>query len=81
MPIIVVVGNGHAHPVAHALEPRFFRNILERPIRLLVVHAVPVLRRTLLRNKARRRGIRVWRAIDEKQVEPPIIIAIKQRYS
>src|SRR5271170_7048131 len=76
---VVVVADGYPHAVARALKAGLFRNVFKVSIGFLMVETVPILRASLLRNCALRRGIFEGRAIDEEEVEPPIVVIIKKR--
>ena len=79
VPIVVIIRNRRAHAIARALEARFLRNVFKCSVRFLVIHAIPVLRSGLLRNKTRRSGIGVGRAVHQEQIQPAIVIAIEKR--
>src|SRR6202035_24408 len=48
--VVVVIAYDHAHAVARSFEPRFFRDVLEASVTLLVVQAIPDLLAVFPRN-------------------------------
>jgi len=76
--IIVVIACGYSHAVACALQTRFLGYIFEASIGLLMVQTIPVLRACLLRDRSLRRRITERRAIHKEQIEPSVVVVVKQ---
>src|ERR1035437_464975 len=81
VPIVVVVGYSDTHAVSNPFESRFFSDVLKRSVGFLMEHAIPVLRGCLLRDEPLRCRIVVRRTIYQEKVEPPIVVAIKERHT
>src|ERR1035438_632715 len=76
--IVVVVTHRHSHAVAGAGESGGFRDVLERPIALLMIEPVPKLRTSLGGKSAFCHGIGDLGAIDKENVETAVAVAIKE---
>src|SRR5580698_2973768 len=75
--VVVVVANRNAHVIPDTFQTSSLSNVLERSILALVVQPVPVLRRTLLRDRSLLRGIIQRRSIHKEQIEAAIIVIVK----
>ena len=72
--VVIVVADGHAHPVALAGDAGFFGDIGEGAVAIVVEEAVPVFRRVLLERRNRR-------AVDEVDVQVAVVVVIEQRHA
>src|ERR1700691_5423964 len=76
--VIVVITHSNSHAVARALQTGLFCDVFELPLWCLVIQPIPILCAGLLRNRAFGSGIRKRSPIDQKNVETPIAVTIKQ---
>src|SRR5262249_58906562 len=68
--VVIVVGDGHAHSPAQPGQTGFLGDVLESPVRLLVIksnHGIAALAQPL--NS---------RAIHQDDIQPVIVVAVKQ---
>ena len=63
-PVVVIIGNGHAHPVHFHVESAARRYVRERPVVIVAVQRAQSLLRV------RPKGV----AIDEQQIGPAVAI-------
>src|SRR5712692_4952339 len=79
--VIVVIPYRYSHPVTRSLQTRLFSNVFERPIRLLEVEPVPILRSRFLGNRSLRCRIADRCTVDQESIQPPVVVVVKQRHS
>src|SRR6185312_1673516 len=76
--IVVVISDCDAHIVAVTFQSGTFGNVFECSILFLMVEAVPILLALLLRNRSYWSGIRQRSAIDEEDVQKPIVVVVEE---
>jgi hypothetical protein len=74
--IVIVVADRNAKAVPIARQARTLGHVLERAVGALAVERVPVLLPFLWRGTGRHR-IAQPRAVDEEDVEPPVVVAVE----
>ena len=79
--VVVVIANRDPHAIACALQAGLDSNVFERAVLLLVVKAIPIFLASLLGNSAFRGWIRQGCAIDEKDVEKPVVVIVQERHT
>src|SRR5258708_4527464 len=81
--VIVIIAYGYAHCVVvlrHSGESGLFRHIRECAVGVLVIEPVPEPAIRLIRQFAIRHGIVDLRAVREEDIEPSVVVIIKERY-
>ncbi len=76
--VVIVVSDGDTHAISGALQSGLLGYILERAVLFLVEQTVPILRAGFLRDAAFGRGAPEGRAIDQKNVEAPVVVVVKE---
>ncbi len=79
--VIVVISDGYAHSISRSLQPCFLRDVFERTVRLLVIEPVPILWPRFLGNRSLRCWITERRAVDQENIQTPVVVVIKERHS
>jgi hypothetical protein len=77
--VIVIVADGHAHVIAGTGQSRLLGNVYKGSVRVLMVEPIPVCSARLPRYRARCRRVAQRGAAGKENVQPPIIVVVKQR--